>query len=111
MARLATVATCALNQWALDFDGNLARTTESVRLAKQAGATYRLGPELELPGYGCEDHFNELDTERHSWEVRARAAVSHAASGASRSARRSPLAGFSRCRRAVPPSAGASHDR
>lgn len=28
----------------------------------------QLGPELEIPGYGCEDHFNERDTEVHSWE-------------------------------------------
>ena len=26
------------------------------------------GPELELPAYGCEDHFQELDTVEHSWE-------------------------------------------
>ena len=30
-----------------------------------------MGPELEVPGYGCEDHFNELDTVEHSWEVLA----------------------------------------
>ncbi|PHJ14643.1 glutamine-dependent nad(+) synthetase protein, partial [Cystoisospora suis] len=28
-------------------------------------------PELEIPGYGCEDHFLELDTVNHSWEVLA----------------------------------------
>ena len=33
------------------------------------GATYRLGPELEVSGYGCEDHFFELDTVRHSWQT------------------------------------------
>eukprot|EP00798_Chlamydomonas_sp_ICE-L_P005201 gene5201-18428_t len=27
-----------------------------------------VGPELEVPGYGCEDHFLELDTVEHSWE-------------------------------------------
>jgi len=32
----------------------------------------QVGPELEIPGYGCEDHFNEHDTVEHSW-VRARA--------------------------------------
>ena len=26
-------------------------------------------PELEIPGYGCEDHFLEPDTVHHSWEV------------------------------------------
>ena len=28
----------------------------------------QVGPELEIPGYGCEDHFFELDTVDHSWE-------------------------------------------
>ena len=23
---------------------------------------------MEIPGYGCEDHFNEQDTVEHSWE-------------------------------------------
>lgn len=63
-----TVATCNLNQWALDFDGNLKRTLQSCDEAKAAGASYRLGPELETCGYGCEDHFLELDTFEHSWE-------------------------------------------
>lgn len=34
-------------------------------------ATYRLGPELELSGYGCEDHFLEPDTVVHSWQALA----------------------------------------
>lgn len=29
----------------------------------------KAGPELEVPGYGCEDHFTEVDTVEHSWEV------------------------------------------
>ena len=65
---LITVATCALNQWALDFDGNLERILRSCRQAKADGAQYRLGPELEIPGYGCEDHFYETDTIDHCWE-------------------------------------------
>ncbi|RHY34828.1 hypothetical protein DYB32_000642 [Aphanomyces invadans] len=65
---LVTVATCNLNQWALDFDGNLARIEQSIRIAKERGATYRLGPELEICGYGCEDHFLEVDTFYHCWE-------------------------------------------
>jgi len=40
------VATCNLNQWALDFDGNLERIYQSCQLAKEHGASYRLGPEL-----------------------------------------------------------------
>lgn len=31
----------------------------------------QVGPELEIPGYGCEDHFTEVDTVEHSWEVLA----------------------------------------
>lgn len=67
--RLTTVATCNLNQWALDFSGNLSRTRQSIARARSLGARYRVGPELETTGYGCEDHFIELDTEMHSWEV------------------------------------------
>uniref|UniRef100_A0A7S2W193 Glutamine-dependent NAD(+) synthetase n=1 Tax=Rhizochromulina marina TaxID=1034831 RepID=A0A7S2W193_9STRA len=62
---LVTVATCNLNQWAMDFDGNLARVKESIRVAKAKRAVYRLGPELEICGYGCEDHFLETDTFIH----------------------------------------------
>jgi NAD+ synthase (glutamine-hydrolysing) len=65
---LITVATCNLNQWALDFDGNCERIFRSCTAAKALGATYRLGPELEIPGYGCEDHFLEQDTFAHCWE-------------------------------------------
>ncbi|KAL3674296.1 hypothetical protein V7S43_000251 [Phytophthora oleae] len=43
---------CNLNQWALDFDGNLERILESIRVAKERGARYRVGPELEVCGYG-----------------------------------------------------------
>jgi len=69
--RLVAVASCSLNQWALDFDGNARRIRESIRLARASGAAYRLGPELEIPGYGCEDHFMEMDTIDHSWAVLA----------------------------------------
>ena len=62
------LATCNLNQWSLDFEGNTARIIESIEIAKASGARYRLGPELEITGYSCEDHFLELDTLRHSWE-------------------------------------------
>lgn len=69
MGRYATVAVCVLNQWALDFDGNLGRILQSIKEAKEQGATYRTGPELEITGYSCEDHFLEGDTLLHSWEV------------------------------------------
>ncbi|TPX32426.1 NAD+ synthase (glutamine-hydrolysing) [Synchytrium microbalum] len=75
MGHLITLATCALNQWALDFQGNMERILESIRIAKERGATYRLGPELEIPGYGCNDHFHEGDTYLHSWEVLAQLLV------------------------------------
>lgn len=63
------VATCNLNQWALDFAGNKRRIIESIKICKEKGVGYRVGPELEITGYGCEDHFLELDTIKHSWEV------------------------------------------
>ncbi|XP_042528514.1 glutamine-dependent NAD(+) synthetase isoform X1 [Dipodomys spectabilis] len=69
MGRKVTVATCALNQWALDFEGNLQRILRSIEIAKNKGARYRLGPELEICGYGCWDHYYESDTLLHSLEV------------------------------------------
>ncbi|MCJ1402314.1 glutamine-dependent NAD(+) synthetase [Xylographa trunciseda] len=48
MGHLTTLATCNLNQWALDFDGNQKRIVESVRQARAAGASLRVGPELEI---------------------------------------------------------------
>ncbi|KAM8814053.1 glutamine-dependent NAD(+) synthetase isoform 2-T2 [Rhynchonycteris naso] len=71
MGRKVTVATCALNQWALDFEGNLQRILKSIEIAKQKGAKYRLGPELEICGYGCWDHYYESDTLLHSFQVLA----------------------------------------
>ena len=68
MSNLVRVATCNLNQWAMDFRGNLERIKESIREAKAAGCTFRTGPELEITGYGCEDSFLELDTFEHAWE-------------------------------------------
>nr|CAD7569878.1 unnamed protein product [Timema californicum] len=69
MGRKVTVAVCTLNQWALDFDGNLQRILQSIQEAKEAGASFRSGPELEICGYSCEDHFYESDTLLHCWEV------------------------------------------
>ncbi|XP_048217418.1 glutamine-dependent NAD(+) synthetase-like [Perognathus longimembris pacificus] len=69
MGRKVTVAACALNQWALDFEGNLRRIFRSIEIAKNKGARYRLGPELEICGYGCWDHYYESDTLLHSLEV------------------------------------------
>lgn len=71
MGRKATFAVSTLNQWALDFDGNKERIFESILEAIDAGAAFRTGPELEICGYSCEDHFYESDTFLHSWEVLA----------------------------------------
>jgi NAD+ synthase (glutamine-hydrolysing) len=68
MGHLVTLATCSLNQWALDFQGNAERILQSIKEAKAAGASLRVGPELEITGYGCLDHFLESDTDLHSWE-------------------------------------------
>ncbi|KAG5438785.1 hypothetical protein PCANB_002505 [Pneumocystis canis] len=72
MNRFITVATCSLNQWALDFEGNYNRIIQSIIEAKKQGASLRIGPELEITGYGCYDHFLENDTYRHSWEILCR---------------------------------------
>ncbi|KAH7324480.1 glutamine-dependent NAD(+) synthetase [Stachybotrys elegans] len=66
-----TVAAASLPSVPLDFRGNRDRILESIRIAKDKGATLRTGPELEIPGYGCLDHHLESDTEFHSWEVLA----------------------------------------
>jgi NAD+ synthase (glutamine-hydrolysing) len=71
MSSLATISSVTLNQFALDFEGNRSRILASVELAKQQGSRFRCGPELEIPGYSCEDHFYESDTRMHSWEVLA----------------------------------------
>ncbi|CAF0844428.1 unnamed protein product [Brachionus calyciflorus] len=66
------LSTCALNQWALDFEGNYRRILQSIKEAKSKNSKYRLGPELEICGYGCQDHFYESDTFLHSWQVLGR---------------------------------------
>uniref|UniRef100_A0A2I3T6Y5 Glutamine-dependent NAD(+) synthetase n=2 Tax=Pan TaxID=9596 RepID=A0A2I3T6Y5_PANTR len=76
MGRKVTVATCALNQWALDFEGNLQRILKSESGAAGApvwgGARAPwLGPGLPVAGYGCWDHYYESDTLLHSFEVLA----------------------------------------
>ncbi|KAG7891422.1 hypothetical protein KL905_000014 [Ogataea polymorpha] len=71
MPHYITLATCALNQWALDFEGNRDRILESILEAKRRKASLRVGPELEIPGYGCLDHFLENDVYLHSWEMYA----------------------------------------
>jgi NAD+ synthase (glutamine-hydrolysing) len=50
------------------FDSNQKNIIESIRQAKAKGCAMRVGPELEITGYGCLDHFLESDTLLHSWE-------------------------------------------
>lgn len=71
MVFLTDIAICSLNQWALDFTGNRDRILQSIKLAKQKNCKYRSGPELEIPGYSCQDHFLEPDTEEHCWQILA----------------------------------------
>ncbi|XP_015781789.1 probable glutamine-dependent NAD(+) synthetase [Tetranychus urticae] len=63
------VAVFTLNQLALDFVGNRDRIVKSIHIAKENGASLRVGPELEISGYSCEDAFFESDTVFHSWEI------------------------------------------
>ncbi|KAL3108183.1 hypothetical protein niasHT_016374 [Heterodera trifolii] len=69
VGRVITVAVSSLNQWALDFAGNKRRILKTCHEAFKMNASVRLGPELEITGYNCLDHFYELDTEQHSWEI------------------------------------------
>lgn len=57
---VVTVAAASLPSVPLDFLGNRDRILESIRVAKEKGATLRTGPELEIPGYGCLDHHLEV---------------------------------------------------
>ncbi len=63
------VATCALDQWAMDFAGNLRRIVQSCEQCVRSGCRLRVGPELEASGYSCEDHFLESDTLAAAWDV------------------------------------------
>jgi NAD+ synthase (glutamine-hydrolysing) len=59
MGRLFTVAACSLNQWVMDWEGNRKRIIESIHIAKERGARFRSGPELEITSYGLLDHWYE----------------------------------------------------
>ncbi len=51
------VASAALNQTPLSWDGNLANIREAIRVARSQGAQLLCLPELCVTGYGCEDAF------------------------------------------------------
>lgn len=63
------VAAVSTNQHALDFTENKRRIFRSIEMCKSIGVAYRAGGELEVSGYSCDDHFKELDTIYHCWEV------------------------------------------
>lgn len=63
------VSICTLNQLCLDFENNFNRIIKSIERSIELGASIRIGPELEVTGYGCEDAFYEIDTVFHSWQV------------------------------------------
>ena len=48
MVRKTTLAVCTLNQWAMDFEGNMNRILQSIQSTKAAGDRYRVGTELEI---------------------------------------------------------------
>lgn len=48
MSSHATIASCSLNQWALDWEGNLTRIKASILEAKARSASLRVGSELEV---------------------------------------------------------------
>jgi NAD+ synthase (glutamine-hydrolysing) len=57
----------------MDFEGNYSRIEQSIKEASLFHkAKIRIGPELEISGYGCEDHFFELETIHESWKVLSR---------------------------------------
>lgn len=81
MSELATISATCLNQFALDFEGNFQRIRKSIQISKNSGSKLRCGPELEITGYSCEDHFHESDTLLHSWEVLAELLVDEKCQG------------------------------
>lgn len=66
MPGFVTLATANLHQHAMDFVANRERIVESIKIAIAKGARFRVGPELEITGYSCLDHFLEQDTYLHS---------------------------------------------
>lgn len=69
----AVLSVATLTSWSMDFEGNYKRIEQSVKEScLNHNAKLRIGPELEIPGYGCEDHFFESDTIYESWKVLAK---------------------------------------
>jgi len=67
--QLIRVASVALNQTPLDWDGNRDRIAAALAAARRAGATIVCLPELAVSGYGCEDAFLSPGVHRTAREV------------------------------------------
>jgi NAD+ synthase (glutamine-hydrolysing) len=63
------VGLCSLNNDPLDFKNNLRKIMLSIEECKRLNCSIRVGGELDISGYACEDHFLEYDTIFHSWDV------------------------------------------
>ena len=66
---LVKLGLCGLNNDPLDFKNNYRRIHQSIEECKRLNCSIRVGGELEITGYSCEDHFLEYDTTFHSWDV------------------------------------------
>lgn len=77
----AILAVCTIRTQALNFTQNRDRIIKSILTAKKRGASFRVGPELEITGYGCWDHFLEGDTYLRTWQMLADIIQSGATNG------------------------------
>ena len=64
--RLIKVATVAINQTPMDWDGNLTNILAAIDDARDGGASIVCMPELCITGYGCEDAFFSSDLQRRA---------------------------------------------
>ena len=68
MKRIRTAA-AILNQTPLDWDGNLNRILQAIRIAQKKDVSVLCLPELCITGYGCEDMFLSSHTWQMAWET------------------------------------------
>lgn len=62
------LASAALNQTPLDWNGNSQRIIEVIQLAKSQKVDILCLPELCIPGYDCMDHFFSGEVIQKSWD-------------------------------------------
>ena len=63
------LASAALNQTPLDWEGNKARILDSISEARKQGAMVLCLPELAISGYGCADWFHAPWVIAHSKQL------------------------------------------